>query len=61
MPADARRGENDPYETAPSHSGASRDAGAERRVRNLAELMGMPLFRSTVADFDHMPLLTAPQ
>eukprot|EP00959_Pyramimonas_sp_CCMP1952_P278281 5817979-Pyramimonas_sp.AAC.1 len=57
---DTRRVNDNPDETAPSHSDAPKDVRSEVQVSNLADLMDMPIFESAKSDFDQMPLSTAP-
>eukprot|EP00959_Pyramimonas_sp_CCMP1952_P379510 7949693-Pyramimonas_sp.AAC.1 len=43
---DTHRANDDPDEKAPRHSDLPEDVGSERKTSNLADLMGMPEFKS---------------
>eukprot|EP00959_Pyramimonas_sp_CCMP1952_P321001 6717938-Pyramimonas_sp.AAC.1 len=56
---DARRANNDPDEKSPRRSDLLQDVGSERKTSNLADLMGMSVFKSDKSDSEKMPTVTA--
>eukprot|EP00959_Pyramimonas_sp_CCMP1952_P349770 7328713-Pyramimonas_sp.AAC.1 len=57
---DTRRVNDDPDGKAPRHSASPKAVGPERQTSNLADVMGMPVFKSEKSDLGKMPMLTAP-